>query len=626
MLKWNRIVRIKREMDGLTAFQLLFSTLAFSIFLVAPVAFMTARALFYEGSPSLKYFQDVLSSREFVRFPPEGELLKLEDMRRFNPQTGTLEVIGKCLYVGTEGPDFGIIINSLLVAFVVSFFAAVMGTIAAFVMARYDFPGKSIFRIMLLIPTLATPFVNAYVVGKVFGLNGLFNYFFYDLLHILPFKLTIGGLAGIAFIQTLSYYPIIYLNVFSSLINIDPSLEEQAENLGAHGFDLFRTVTLPLSLPGLAAGSTITFIFSIEDLGAPIALKGAFGDDLAGKVMSFAIYDEFRKGIGSIDQVHASTFALAVIMLIIATVSFFAIKKYVGLRAYAMLSKGGRWNPRLSTPKKLRKTLTYFFLTLLVAIAIFPQVGVTMLAFTDWALSGPIPKELTLKYMINLVINPEISRAIMNSLTYAGVATLIIAILGTSVAYLVARRSIPGRDALDMLATMPIAIPGIIVAVGYLLFFAVTFSGSPMDPFINPGLLLIFAYSIRRLPFTVRSVFAGLQQTHVELEEASYNLGADRKTTLLKIVIPLIAGNIIGGGILSFVYSMSEVSVSITLSSLNPTQGPITHYMSQLIYGIVSVEAVSTAAALGVLLMSAQVIAIIVSNYILKQRVAFLGM
>ncbi|OYT59992.1 MAG: hypothetical protein B6U75_02605 [Desulfurococcales archaeon ex4484_217_1] len=128
------------------------------------------------------------------------------------------------------------------------------------------------------------------------------------------------------------------------------------------------------------------------------------------------------------------------------------------------------------------------------------------------------------------------------------------------------RRDIPGKDIIDLLATIPIAIPGIIVAVGYLLFFGTVFSNTSIDPFvfsntsidpfINPGLLLIFSYSVRRLPFTTRAVFAGLQQTHVSLEEAAETLGASRTRTFFTIVIPLLAANIIGGAILAFVYSM----------------------------------------------------------------------
>jgi ABC-type Fe3+ transport system, permease component len=183
----------------------------------------------------------------------------------------------------------------------------------------------------------------------------------------------------------------------------------------------------------------------------------------------------------------------------------------------------------------------------------------------------------------------------------------------------------PGKDFLDSLVTIPIAVPGVILAVGYLLFFSSYASQSMLDPFINPGLLLIFTYTVRRIPFTTRSVFAGLQQTHESLEEASLNLGAGRGRTFVSIVIPLISQSVIGGSLLSFVYSMNEVSTSITLSSLRPEQGPITFYMSQVVYSSGAVGTVSIAAALAVLLMTIQLIVMTISTKILKQRVAFLG-
>ncbi|MCD6324196.1 MAG: iron ABC transporter permease, partial [Desulfurococcales archaeon] len=318
-------------------------------------------------------------------------------------------------------------------------------------------------------------------------------------------------------------------------------------------------------------------------------------------------------------------YVVATIMLAIAVVGFVAIKKYVSLRQYAMLSKGGRWSPRVRRPGVLGLAAVYVFMTLLVVTASFPQIGVVVLSVTNWATSGPFPTQFTLDYMRALVQKPNVVQAIQNSATYSGLAILITVLLGTSAAYIVARRNIPGRETIDALATIPIVIPGIIVAVGYLIFFGTLFPNTMFDPFVNPGTLLIFTYTVRRSPFLTRSVFAGLQQTHVSLEEAAMNLGASRVRTFFSITIPLIAANVIGGAILSFVYMMNEVSTSLIMGSHNPTQGPITFLMSQVIYGSGQVSAVSIAAALGVLLMSLQIIAIGVSNYILKQRVAFLG-
>ena len=620
------IARLKRELDKLTLVQLIIALTILTIFLIIPIASILGKAFIYENTLSLKYFEEAFLSPGMVKFPPTGAMVEVIERHKFVTLPNGTRILKplKTLYIGGKGPDFGYILNSIFVSTSVMIFASILGLIAAFIMARYEFPGKNIFRVLLMIPLLATPFVNAYVIGKVIGPGGLLNYILKDLLHLTDYTIVIIGLPAVILVQTLSFFPIVYLNMLSSFINIDPSLEEQAENMGAHGFKLFRTVTLPLALPGLAAGATLVFIFSLEDLGAPIGLSGAFGTGLHSRLMSFYVYEEFRKAM-TLEQVHPVTYAVAVLMLGLAAVAFLSIKKYVTLKQYAMLAKGGRWSPRVRKPGIKGLLAIYLFLVPLVIVASFPQLGVVTLAITDWAISGVLPTRLTGEFLMALVTKSDVVQAIRNSLTYASLAIIVIVLTGTSAAYIVARRDIPGKDIIDLLATIPIAIPGIIVAVGYLLFFGTVFSNTSIDPFINPGLLLIFSYSVRRLPFTTRAVFAGLQQTHVSLEEAAETLGASRTRTFFTIVIPLLAANIIGGAILAFVYSMSEVSTSVILGSRNPAQGPITFLMSQVIYASAAVGTVSIAAALGVLLMTLQIIAITVSNYILKQRVAFLG-
>ena len=289
-------VTLKRELDPLTAIQTLVAYSILLVFLVAPLVTMVGRAFLYDGSLSLKWFINILSSSEFVSFSPQGG-------RWFEVYRGTMYIWGY---------DHGILLNSLIVAFSVTIFCSIIGVGAAMLMGRYNFWGKGLFRVVLLIPLLATPFVNAYVIGKLFNpRGGLINFILFDLLHILPWRIDVDGLVGIILAQTLSYYPIVLLNVLASLNNIDPSVEEQAENLGARGFRLFRTITMPLFLPGLAAGAIIVFIFSLEDLGAPIGFIGARANPLVRKLVSYQVYSSFAEALtGSISPRIA---ALAVI-------------------------------------------------------------------------------------------------------------------------------------------------------------------------------------------------------------------------------------------------------------------------------------------------------------------------
>ncbi|MEM2129855.1 MAG: iron ABC transporter permease [Candidatus Bathyarchaeia archaeon] len=600
--------RLRREFDLMTGAQTLLAVFILILFLIAPLFLMVEEAFVYKGEVSLKWFFDIIGDTEFVSFESRGGRL--------------FEVHRNIMYIW--GFDHGILLNSLLVAVVVTVSCCVIGVIVALIMARYKFWGKEIFRVMLLVPLLATPFVNAYVIGKLFKpTGGLINFIFFDVLHLLPWRIDIDGLFGIALAQILSFYPIVYLNVFATLMNIDPSLEEQAENLGSKGFRLFRSVTLPLSLPGLAAGAIIVFIFSMEDLGAPIGFLGARANPLSRKLVSYQIYSSFAEALAG--GISPRTYALAVIMLIISIIGFVIVKQYVSLKSYAMLSRGGRWSPRIRKLPLKYGCVIYIFLVALIIVASMPQIGTVLLATTNWATSGTLPTEFTTKYLNSLATNPDVTRAIFNSIMYSGAAIGIMVLVGASIAYVVARRDIPSRSLLDVFATIPVAVPGIALAVGYFLFFSRNFRGTLLDPLTDPALLLIFSYSVRRLPFTSRAIFAGLQQIDVSLEEASLNIGAKRSTTFLRIVLPMIVSNIVGGGILSFVYSMSEVSTSSTLGALREDRMPITFFISQIVYGVAAVGAVSIGAALCVLLMSIQILAMVISNLILKQRVAFLG-
>jgi ABC-type Fe3+ transport system permease subunit len=355
--------RLRRELDPLTTAQTILGYFVLLAFLVAPLASLVVQAFQYSGGLSLNWFADILSSPEYVSLQARGG-------RLFEVRRGIMYIWGY---------DYGIILNSLIVAFFVTLFCGVIGIAVAMIMGRYEFKGKAIFRVILLVPLLATPFINAYVVGKVFNpQTGLLNYVLYDLLHIIPWRVSIDGLVGLIVAQTLAYYPIIYTNVQASLNNVDPSLEEMAENLGARGFRLFRTVTLPLFMPGLVAGAIITFIFSLEDLGAPIGFIGATANPLAKSVASYQIYSTFAQALtGSISP---RTSALAFLIMFITVLSYMAVKTYTTRRTYAMLSKGGRWSPRLRTPSLRAQAAIVGALLLLVALGAMPQIGTFVLA------------------------------------------------------------------------------------------------------------------------------------------------------------------------------------------------------------------------------------------------------
>ena len=577
----------------------------FLIFMIAPLLTVVWHAFSYYGAISLHWLNLVFSDPYYFGLkiigsakPPYFEIGLYTTGHIFT-------LVGDTLYI--QGLDFGIVLNSIVVALIVTLISTLLGTVLAFIMARYNFFGKPFFRTALLASLISSPFVGAIGIRRMIGENGIINRLLFDVFQILPFKVVLDGFAAMIFIQILNFYPIVYLNAYSAFVNIDPTLEEQAENMGSSSFHLFRTVTFPLALPGIEAGAILTLILSMEDLGTPVVFKAS----QAAKTLPFEIFKRIFSPTGEIDPIAPT---LSVILLAIAIIGFFVIRRYVSLRRYAIISRGGTRKPRLSKVGKKGTSLFYFFLISLLCVSLIPHVGVFLMSITDYWGNTIFPTKMTLNNYSILFTKPAIANSIINSFIYSTVATILIAVLGTSAAYIIDRKHIPGKGILDTVVTLPVAIPGVVMAIGFFTMFLKT----PISPIINPIPLLVMSYTIRKFPFTVRGAYAGLQQTPVEFEEASLNVGAKRLSTILKITLPLIAINVLAGSMLSFVYSMSEVSTSLMFGDVNPDYAPMTWKIQDVLVQLGAGP--FYAAALGVLLMVVQTVILIISTRLLGQR------
>ncbi len=591
--------KFREEMDLLAGIQLLAILIVFTLFLIYPLLTVVTATFFNSaGQFSLDRFVALFTNAQFV---PQWKPEDFEIFRRSS--AGIVEV---------WGIELGVILNSVTVAIVVTIISVILGTTFAFLIARYEFPGKSILRTLLIFPMLSTPFIGAIGIRWFMGSQGFLNnlaYEFFGLFGVTWTRVEFHGLAAIILVQGLSLFSLVYLNAYSSFMGIDPSLEEQAENLGAKGFTLFRTVTLPLALPGIQAGAILTFILSMEDLGTPIVYSD---DPQAQRVLAYQVFNMFSAESGTINPLGP---AIGLILLFFALVGFFAIRKYASLRSYASASKGGQWNPR-TRPLSTKTTIFLYLVVIPVMFfALIPQISVILLSFAESRSSALFPT-LTLSHYRLLFESANIQGAIIRTLAYAGIATLFTVLLGVSAAYIIARRDIPGQSALDLLVTSPIALPGIVIAGGYF----TAYYNTPLFPPDFPMFLIIMAFTVRKFPFTVRAAYAGLQQTPVALEEASLNVGASRNTTFARIVIPLIGVSVLAGGLLSFVYSVSEVSTSLMLGGANYYQAPLTFWIDQVNRGLPPLFGAGPAAALGVIMMALQMIVITITNAILKTR------
>ena len=452
-----------------------------------------------------------------------------------------------------------ILVNSVNIGLAVTLLTTLVSLPLALLLVRYNFPGKGILSGLILIPMVLPPFVGAIGMRHLMARFGSINLLLLDLGVIdKPIDWLGGGFWSVVILQVLHLYPIMYLNVAAALANVDPSLEEAASNMGASGFKLFRTVTFPLMLPGYFAGAIIVFIWAFTDLGTPLVFEYR-------EVIAVQIFN-------MVTDLHQNPMGYAFVTAVIGLTLFFfyLTKRLIGSKRTEMMARGHVASA--IRPASFRVTvLIYAFVLGISAIAMLPHLGVFLTSITDRWFMSVLPTEVTLRFYGDVFAHDLTMLSIRNSLLLSSLSTVVDIILGVGIAYLLTRKRIPGKDVLDSLAMLPLALPGLVIAFGYV----AAFSGTLLDARVNPVPLLVIAYSVRRLPFMVRAAYAGFQQTNVVLEEAAMNLGASPLRTFFQITFPLVFANLIAGAILCFSFAMLEVSDSLILA-LQEQYYPIT--------------------------------------------------
>ena len=477
---------------------------------------------------------------------------------------------------------FALGITSTLATLIIAFPLALIGH-------RYDFFGKPVLGVLVLAPMILPPFVGAVGVKQMLGVNGAFNALLIDsglMDAAQPYDwLAHGRFVGIVLMNALHLYPILYMNIAAALANLDPAMEQAAENLGCPPWKRFFRITLPLAMPGVFAGASIVFIWAFTELGVPLVFDYA-------RVAPVQIFD----GLKGLDR-NPIPYALTAVLLIVAA-GVFAVSKLVMGRSplgTAPRPKGRSSSLRLAGWKSAGCAL--FFLGVFVVAAI-PHLGVVLLSVAGRWYGTVIPDELTMRHYFEALGNGLVVPSIQNSLLYAGCATLLALVIGLAVAWVVVRSDLKSRGFLDAVVMLPLAVPGLVMAFGYL---ALSQEGKAFHFLVGAGgspfFLIVVAYAFRRLPYIVRSAVAGLQQSNPMLEEAAKSLGATPLRTLRRISIPLIGANLAAGSILAFAFAMLEVSDSLILAQQSQ-HFPIT----KAIYTLLSTLGNGTelAAALGV--------------------------
>ena len=451
--------------------------------------------------------------------------------------------------------------NSVLVAAGTTSACLAVALPLAWISHKYDFAGKPLFSAVVLVPMILPPFVGAIGMQQMLGRYGVLN-------ALLGTDFDWLGRAryfGVVAIQALALYPIVYLNASAALANVDPAMDEAAANLGCPGWKRFLRVTLPLIVPGLFAGCTIVFIWSFTELGAPLMLGYS-------RCASVQVFDALKE-IGS----NPFPYALVFVVLTVSVLLYALGRTAFGGRAFAMQGKAAT----VAKPVPLRgvrAALAAFPFALVSLVALLPHFGVVLTALSrpgSWY-GTVLPQALTLGNFTEALGHEMTVASIRNSLCFASVAVVANLALGVAVAFLVVRSKLRFAGVLDALSMIPLAVPGLVMAFGYLAISSwlsnlgwvrsSPFGTSLFDVRVNPTLFLVVAYAVRRLPYMVRSAVAGLQQTSEAFEEAAWNLGASPARAAARVTLPLIAANLAAGILLAFAFSMLEVSDSLMLA------------------------------------------------------------
>ena len=451
-------------------------------------------------------------------------------------------------------------LNSLWVSLASVALATLIAVPLAYLTVRFEFRGALLIQTLGVLPLIMPPFVGAVAMQLIFGRNGSVNLLLNDW-----FGFTVpimDGLIGVTFVESIHYFPFILLNLVASMRNIDGAMEESALNLGAGGWRLFRRVIFPLAMPGYLAGATLVFVKVFDDLGTPLVM---------GVTNMLAPQAYLRITSVGIDDPQG--YVISVIMIAFSILALGLAARVMKGRDYSTLQKGGNslQRRRLSGWESV---LAYGWIILVLLITLAPHFGILLMSFAKvWSFSV-LPDAYTLEHYATVFTD---ARGMMaNTLLYCLLAAGLDVVIGTAIAYLILRTNLPGRRWLDYMASAALAIPGLVLAIGYLRLFKGVNLPFTDTPVVSTWVLIMLAYAVRRLPYALRSCMAALQQVHVSLEEAAQSLGATRMSTIRRVMVPLMMGGMLAGFVTSFITAAVELSATILLASAQ-SQAPMSY-------------------------------------------------
>ncbi len=464
--------------------------------------------------------------------------------------------------------------QSVVVTFSATALVIVIGVALGYITTTFQIKGIKLINILIIISMFSPPFIGAYSWILMLGRAGVITKFFNNVLGIqLP---SIYGFRGILLVFTLKLFPYIYMYTKGALKKVDASLGEAAESLGYHGLEKVLKVSLPLITPTILAGGSIVFLRAFADYGTPRLIGEGY------TVMPVLVYNEWLSETGS-NAYFASSIAFIMIMVAIVV---FALQNYFSRKNYNM----NMLNP--PTPKKITGIgafFSHFYVYVLTFFAVLPTIYITIISFRNFTNGSILVEGYSLdNYTAALA---KAGSSIANTFKFSMIAIFVIVLLGTMFAYITVRKRNIFSRFLDACVQLPYVIPGTIfglmLLISYNSGFLVLTGGSA---------LIIIAYIVRRMPYTVRSSAAILRQINPSIEEASLSLGYAPMATFFKVTMPAMVSGIVSGAILSWITTIQELSSTLMLYTSK------TSTMSTAIFSEVNRAAYGTASALSTIL------------------------
>lgn len=479
---------------------------------------------------------------------------------------------------------YGALINSLKVTTCVTIMCVIIGTPLAYIMTRFKIKGKTFLQVLILITSMNPPSIGAYSWILLLGRNGVVTKGLKQVIGItVP---NIYGFTGILLVLTLELVPLIYMYVSGALKSIDNSLLEAAESMNCTGIKKMMKVTIPLILPTILAGSLLVFMRALADFGTPMLIGEGY------KTVPVMIFNEFINEVGGNDSFAA---AISVIVIIFATMIFLVQKYISNKKSFTMNSLHPMQTEKLHG---IKNVLAHIFVYVFVFIALLPQMTVIYTSFLNT--SGLI---FTKGFSLNSYRTAfdRVGDAIINTFVIAIISIIIIVFLAIMIAYVTVRRRSSATNLLDIVTMLPYIVPGSILGIALLVSFN-------KKPILLSGTfaILIIAFVIRRLPYTIRSSAAIMHQISISIEEAAISLGASNIKTFFKITLPMMMPGVISGAILSWITIISELSTSIILYTAR------TKTMTIAVYTEVVRGNYGVAAAIGAILSFTTIISLLI--------------